>query len=86
MKKMKMGAINLDGTIGFAHIEDFDGQITRVALSPLKQVLKFLDNLEKMGFDSLEIGIKNDYPLFLFLDKERKTALAIAPRIEDKTK
>ena len=82
MKKMKMGAINLEGTIGFVHIEDFDGQITKIALSPLKQVMKFLDSLEKMGFDAMEMGIKNGYPLYLFLDKERKTALAIAPRIE----
>jgi len=84
MKKMKMGATNLESTIGFVHIDNFDGQITRIPLSPLKQVIKFMDTLEKMGFDNLEIGIKNDYPLFLFLDKERKTALAIAPRIEDK--
>ena len=84
MKKMGMGALNTDGTIGFTHIDDFDGQITKIPLSYLKQLMKFLDTLEKMGFDALEIGVKNDYPLFLFLDKERKTALAMAPSIERK--
>lgn len=72
---------NIGNTIAFVHVDDFQGQVTKLSLYYMKQLMKLLEILEDMGFPAIEIGLQNDSPLLVFLDKERKTALAIAPRV-----
>ena len=74
---------NIDNTIAFTSVDDFQGQVTKVSLYDMKQLEKLLEILEDMGFPAIEIGVQNKCPLLVFLDKERKTAFAIAPRVEE---
>lgn len=73
---------SIDGTTGFVHVDDFKGQVTELSLYYVKQLEKILEILEDMGFPSIEVGVQNDSPLLIFLDKDRETAFAIAPRKE----
>lgn len=78
------GLGNIDNTIAFVQVDDFQGQVTKLSLYYMKQLEKLLEILEDMGFPAIEIGLQNNSPLLVFLDKERKTAFAIAPRVEEK--
>ena len=79
----KKSFANLNGTMGFIGIEDFKGQTTTIDLDNLKNFIDFLKLLSKMGFNEVKLGIETNSPLLMFLDKENKTAFAIAPIIED---
>ena len=86
---MKMNAetkdtlANLENTVAFVGIDDFKGQTTRISLDYMKKLTETLNALADMGFDSVEIGVENHYPLLVFLDKKKTVALAVAPRIEE---
>ena len=71
--------INNLNTIGFMAIDDFKGQTTTIRINNLKNFVDVLKILNKMGFDEVKLGIEKDSPLLMFLDKQNKTALAIAP-------
>ena len=74
---------NLENTVAFIGIEDFKGQITTINLNYMRKLTEALNALANMGFDSVEIGVEDNYPLLVFLDKKKTVALAIAPRIEE---
>ena len=80
----KTGMRNTENTVAFLQIDKYEGQTTTVSLDYLTQLTDFLKVLKKMGFDAVDIGFEENHPLLIFLDKEQKTAFAIAPRIEDK--
>ena len=80
MEKIKIDKQNMDHTVGFVKVEDYDGQVTKIGMEKARELANFLECLENCGFDNVEIGIKNNHPLLIFLDKDRKTAFAIAPR------
>ena len=81
MEKIKVDKQNTNNTVGFVRVEDFDGQITKIGMDRATELANLLKCLEGFEFDSVEIGVKNNYPLMVFLDDDRKTAFAIAPRI-----
>lgn len=74
---------NLENTVAFVGIEDFKGQTTTINLNYMRKLTEVLNALADMGFDSVEIGVEDNYPLLVFLDKKKTVALAIAPRIEE---
>ena len=78
----KKSVANNLGTIGFMAIEDFKGQTTTIDLTYLKNFVDFLKILNEMGFNEVKLGIEQNSPLLVFLDKQNKTALGVAPRIE----
>jgi len=80
MKKINVDKQNINNTVGFTHVEDFDGQVTRIGMERATELAKLLECLDGFDFDTVEIGVKDDYPLLVFLDDDRKTAFAIAPR------
>ena len=79
----KRGMCNVENTVAFVKIDKYEGQTTTVSLDYLVQLTDFLKTLKKMGFVAVDIGFEEKHPLLIFLDRERKTAFAIAPRIED---
>lgn len=79
----KNSVVNNLNTIGFLALEDFKGQTTTINTDDLKNFIDFLKILKKMGFDEIKLGIEQDNPLLMFLDKQNKTAFAIAPIIHD---
>ena len=79
----KPGMINAENTVAFIKIDKYEGQTTTVSLDYLTQLMDFLKTLKKMGFVDVDIGFEEKHPLLIFLDKEQKTAFAIAPIIED---
>ena len=81
---LKRGMRNAENTVAFIQIDKYEGQTTTVSLDYLTQLMDFLKTLKKMGFVAVDIGFEEKHPLLIFLDKEQKTAFAIAPRIEDK--
>ena len=81
MEKLSIGKKNANNTVGFTHVEDFDGQVTRIGMERATELANLLKCLEGFEFDSVEIGVKTNYPLLVFLDDDRKTAFAIAPGI-----
>ena len=80
MEKIKVDKQNMNNTVGFTRVEDFDGQVTRIGMERTTELANLLKCLEGFEFDSVEIGVKDNYPLMVFLDDDRKTAFAIAPR------
>lgn len=81
MKKMDVDKQNINNSVGFTHVEEFDGQVTRIGLERATELANLLKCLEGFEFDSVEIGVKDGYPLMVFLDDDRKTAFTIAPRV-----
>jgi len=81
MEKIKVDKQNMNNTVGFIQTEDFDGQVTRIGMERVTALANLFKCLEGFEFDSVEIGVKDNYPLMVFLDDDRKTAFAIAPRI-----
>ena len=79
---VKTNIENTGNTIAFVRVDDFKGQTTKLSLYYVKQLGKLLELLEDMQFAAIEIGVQDNCPLLMFLDKERKTAFAIAPRKE----
>ena len=78
----KTGMRNEENTVAFVQIDKYEGQTTTVSLDYLVQLTDFLKTLKKMGFVAVDIGFEEKHPLLIFLDKEQKTAFAIAPGIE----
>ena len=73
---------NLENIVAFVGIEDFKGQTTTIDLNYMRKLTEALNALADMGFDNIEIGVEDNYPLLVFLDKKKTVALAVAPRIE----
>ena len=74
---------NVENTVAFIQLDEYKGQTTTISLDYLVQLTDFLKVLKKMGFVSVDVGFEEKHPLLIFLDKEQKTAFAIAPRMED---
>jgi len=81
MEKIKVDKQNINNTVGFTRVENYDGQVTRIGMERATELANLFRCLENFDFDSVEIGVKDNYPLMVFLDDNRKTAFAIAPRI-----
>ena len=81
MEKIKVDKKNMNNTVGFTRVDDFDGQVTRIGMERAMELANLFKCLEGFEFDSVEIGVKDNYPLMVFLDDDRKIAFAIAPRI-----
>ena len=79
MKKLNIYKKNMNNTVGFTSVEDFDGQVTRIGMERATELANLFKCLEGFEFDSVEIGVKDNYPLMVFLDDDRKTAFVIAP-------
>lgn len=80
---IKIGTKNMDNTVAFIDVKEFKGQITKIDIGRATELAEFLKCLERFDFNIIEIGMENKGPLLIFLDKDRKTAFAIAPRVED---
>ena len=82
-KDFKIGPANVIDTFGFVSLNHkFEGQTTKILLSYVKNLTDLLGILDDMGFTDLEVGVENGKPLLIFLDKEQRTAFAIAPQRE----
>lgn len=85
--KMKLNILlsNSERTIGLVSVTGFSGSRTTVNLEFLKRAIKALDDLTEKGLTpvKLTVGIESsenqDGMFILFLDKEEKTGIAIAP-------
>lgn len=80
---IKSGTKNMNNTVAFVNVGEFKGQVTKIGLGWATELAELLKCLGRFDFDSIEIGIEDKSPLLIFLDKDRKTAFAIAPRMED---
>ena len=79
---VKGKVLSRDKIKGFVSVEKFEGQVTNIDLDFVKQALKVLGALKAMGFSEIEIGVENNGALLFFIDEERTTAFAIAPRVK----
>ena len=74
---------NLSNTVAFVNVKEFKGRVTKIDIERATELAELLKCLERFDFNSIEIGIEDNCPLLVFLDKDRETAFAIAPRVED---
>ena len=82
-KGFEIGPANVINTVGFVSLNHkFEGQTTKILLSYMKNLTDLLGLLDDMGFTDLEVGVENDKPLLIFLDKEQRTAFGMAPQRE----
>lgn len=77
---------NKERTIGFVHVEDFQGDTAAVSLENLKRAIKVLEDFADKGLTppKISLGIEtsrhnNPGMIIFFLDENGKTGIAIAP-------
>ena len=75
--------VNTEHLVGFVHVKKFEGEVTKISLEYMKALTRILTELEKTGFDEVEIGVEDNSPLLVFLAKDRETAFSVAPRREE---
>lgn len=73
---------NTENTVAFVHVKKFDGEVTKISLEYAKALTRILTELEKTGFESIEIGVEDKMPLLVFLAKDRETAFCIASKVD----
>lgn len=75
-----LGTPEFTGEDTISKLDYSDGRKVKVSTEYLKEVLRFLTKCPE--FDSVEILVKNDYPICFNMDKI-KSRIVIAPRVED---
>ena len=75
--------MDIDATLGFNEVEEFNGHTVTVRIEKLLAVMKILKGMKKAGFSEIRVGVENNSPLCFFLDKTSKIALLVAPIAED---
>lgn len=73
--------LNTERVLGFVKITDKgDAQQVTVSTKLLAKIAKFLESMEKMGFENVTVTVEKDRPLIL---GGKEMGIGIAPVIED---
>ena len=80
MKLESTQDLNHDKTLGFVKIEEKGkAQQTTVSTKTLAKAVKFLADLENLGFETVTLTVENDQPLVI---GGKVLGIGIAPRID----
>jgi len=89
--KTKVMLSNPEHTVGFLHIEGFEGVKIGIALEYLKRAIKNIEEFEERGLAPVKIvlGIETANPdmpglVIFFLDEQETCGIAIAPIIGER--
>lgn len=79
--EIKKGIVNSDDNEGFVIVKDFKGQTTTIHIDKLSGLIRLIKHLKSRGFRMLDVGVEQDLPMILFLDRRRSFGYAVAPLV-----
>ena len=79
--RLKALSLNYGKTMGFVKIAEFDGVTSTFNITQLNRLLRFLQDFEDVGIETIRIGLEEGGPLLVMLGED--VCFALAPEMEE---